>query len=120
MAKIYVASSWRNQYYPEVVNKLREFGHEVYDFRNPPHDHGAFMWKNVDPDFDKWTVNEYKQGLQHPSSERVVLADDVEFRMETIARQDRIFLRSLSIMNLGYFNCHIGSYPRTQCCPSFR
>ena len=45
MAKIYVASSWRNQYY----------------FRNPPHNHGAFMWKNVDPDFDKWTVNEFLQ-----------------------------------------------------------
>ena len=33
--KIYVASSWRNEYYPEVVEKLREAGHEVYDFRNP-------------------------------------------------------------------------------------
>ena len=29
--KIYVASSWRNGYYPEVVEKLREAGHEVYD-----------------------------------------------------------------------------------------
>ena len=34
--KIYVASSWRNEYYPEVVEKLREAGHDVYDFRNPP------------------------------------------------------------------------------------
>ena len=75
MAKIYVASSWRNQYFPEVVKRLREYGHEVYDFRNPPHDHGAFMWKNVDPNFDKWTVEEYKQGLQHPSSERQFQAD---------------------------------------------
>jgi len=32
--KIYVASSWRNEYYPEVVAKLREAGHEVYDFHN--------------------------------------------------------------------------------------
>jgi len=53
MAKIYVASSWRNRYYPEVVKSLLEYGHEVYDFRNPPHNHGAFMWKDVDPDFDK-------------------------------------------------------------------
>ena len=43
----------------EVVKKLREYGHEIYDFRNPPHNHGAFMWKDVDPDFDKWTVDEY-------------------------------------------------------------
>ena len=33
---IYVASSWRNEYYPEVVAKLREAGHDVFDFRNPP------------------------------------------------------------------------------------
>ena len=29
MGKIYVASSWRNVYYPKVVTKLREAGHEV-------------------------------------------------------------------------------------------
>ena len=33
MARIYVASSWRNKYFPEVVTRLREAGHEVYDFR---------------------------------------------------------------------------------------
>ena len=35
MARIYVASSWRNKYQPEVVAALRKAGHEVYDFRNP-------------------------------------------------------------------------------------
>ena len=75
MAKIYVASSWRNQYFPEVVKRLREYGHEVYDFRNPPHNHGAFMWKNIDPQFEKWTVSDYKTGLEHPSSERQFQAD---------------------------------------------
>lgn len=35
MAKIYVASSWRNQYQPQVVRFLHEQGHEVYDFRHP-------------------------------------------------------------------------------------
>ena len=75
MAKIYVASSWRNQYFPDVVKLLREYGHEVYDFRNPPHNHGAFMWKNIDPDFDNWSVEQYKKGLEHPSSERQFQAD---------------------------------------------
>ena len=69
MAKIYVASSWRNQYYPEVVKTLRDAGHEVYDFRNPPHGKGGFYWKNLDPEFDKWNVHQYKQGLKHPASE---------------------------------------------------
>ena len=35
MPKIYVASSWRNPYQPEVVAALKKAGHEVYDFRNP-------------------------------------------------------------------------------------
>lgn len=35
MAKIYVASSWRNPFQQEVVNILRDLGHEVYDFKNP-------------------------------------------------------------------------------------
>ena len=34
MAKIYVASSWKNPYQPEVVKRLREQGHQVFDFRN--------------------------------------------------------------------------------------
>ena len=31
--KVYVASSWRNEVYPEVVEALRQAGHDVYDFR---------------------------------------------------------------------------------------
>lgn len=42
--RIYVASSWRNERQPAVVQALRDVGHEVYDFRNPePGDHG-FSW----------------------------------------------------------------------------
>ena len=50
MARIYVASSWRNPYFPEVVTRLREAGHEVYDFRNPPHGGAGFHWTDVDSD----------------------------------------------------------------------
>jgi hypothetical protein len=31
--RIHVASSWRCEYQPDAVRKLRELGHEVYDFR---------------------------------------------------------------------------------------
>ena len=31
--KVYVASSWHNEVYPEVVEALRQAGHDVYDFR---------------------------------------------------------------------------------------
>lgn len=34
---VYVASSWRNYTrHAEVVRALEDFGHSVYDFRNPP------------------------------------------------------------------------------------
>ena len=42
MPKIYVASSWRNPYFEQVVKRLREQRYEVYDFRNPPHGGNGF------------------------------------------------------------------------------
>ncbi len=75
MARIYVASSWRNQYYLEVVQRLREAGHEVYDFRNPPHGGAGFHWTDVDPDAPNWTYAQYAEGLHHPLAERQFQAD---------------------------------------------
>ena len=68
MAKIYVASSWRNSFQPTVVEKLREQGHEVYDFRNPPKSKG-FAWSDIDPDWLNWTTEQYRQALQHPKAQ---------------------------------------------------
>jgi hypothetical protein len=46
---IYVASSWRCNRQPVVVEALRQEGHEVYDFRHPsPGNHG-FSWHELDP-----------------------------------------------------------------------
>ena len=59
MAKIYVASSWKNPYQPQVVKKLREQGHEVFDFRNPPDGKGGFFWRDVDPNWEQWTTRDY-------------------------------------------------------------
>ena len=67
---IYVASSWRNEYYPEVVVKLREAGFDVYDFRNPPSGDPGFKWGSVDPDFMDWTPSQYRNMLRHPKAER--------------------------------------------------
>ena len=72
MAKIYVASSWRNPYFPEVVNRLRAEGHQVYDFRNPPHGGNGFRWTDID---ENWSFVEYSEGLQHPKAERQFAAD---------------------------------------------
>ena len=75
MAKIYVASSWRNTYYPEVVDSLRAAGHEVYDFRNPPHGGSGFHWTDIDDNAPNWTFNEYAEGLHHPLAEQQFNAD---------------------------------------------
>ncbi len=55
MARIYVASSWRNPYFPEVVTRLREAGNEVSDFSNPPHGGASFHWADIDPNAPAWT-----------------------------------------------------------------
>jgi len=75
MAKIYVASSWRNQYYSDVVNRLREAGHEVYDFRNPPQGTGGFHWSDVDPNYMDWNVDQYREGMKSPRAQQQFFND---------------------------------------------
>ena len=75
MARIYVASSWRNPYFPEIVARLRKAGHEVYDFRNPPHGGTGFRWTDIDPEAPNWTFRQYADGLVHPLAERQFAAD---------------------------------------------
>ncbi len=60
---IYVASSWRNERYPEVVAALRAAGHEVYDWRAEGQ---AFAWSSIDPDWQRWTPQQFREQLSHP------------------------------------------------------
>jgi len=76
MAKIYVASSWKNVYFPEVVARLRAEGHEVYDFRNPPHGGNGFKWTEIDPAAHSWSFGQYREGLEHPKAVRQFQADE--------------------------------------------
>lgn len=67
MSKVYVASSWRNPRQQEIVRSLRQAGHEVYDFRNPPNGTG-FSWKQISarPPSD-WSTQFYRDDvLTHP------------------------------------------------------
>lgn len=67
--KIYVASSWRNLYQPEVVVALRDAGHEVYDFRNPANGNNGFHWSEIDPDWLGWDIETYRALLDDPIAE---------------------------------------------------
>lgn len=62
MSRIYVASSWRNPEQPGVVTQLRNHGHAVYDFRNPP-GRAGFGWKEIDPDWQSWSAEQYRTHL---------------------------------------------------------
>ncbi len=66
MAHIYVASSWRCPTQPGVVQALRDAGHEVYDFRNPPGGATGFAWSEVDPAWLDWSIDTYRNLLDHP------------------------------------------------------
>lgn len=71
--KLYVASSWRNETYPIVVTRLRNEGHQVYDFRNPTQDgnstDGGFRWRYIDSDWEKWNVDQFIAAMNHPLSQ---------------------------------------------------
>lgn len=63
---VYVASSWRNTAQPGVVAALRHFGIEVYDFRNPGVGKTGFSWKQIQPDWENWTPEQWRHALTHP------------------------------------------------------
>lgn len=66
MARIYVASSWRNTHQPEVVSALLLCGHEVYDFKEPAAGVTGFAWSEIDPEWEDWTAAQYRDALNHP------------------------------------------------------
>jgi len=66
---VYVASSWRNDRQPAVVEALRAAGFGVYDFKNPDGGTG-FHWSEVglQRENDAADVTEYLTALDHPRS----------------------------------------------------
>lgn len=66
MSYVYVASSWRNQYYPVVVEALLDAGIDVYDFRNPAKDNKGFHWSELDPGWENWAFAEFASHLDDP------------------------------------------------------
>lgn len=69
MARIYLASSWKNILQPMLVSDLEYWGHQVYDFKK----HSAmsaggpvstaFSWHEIDEDWETWTPNVYRTML---------------------------------------------------------
>ena len=70
--KVYVASSWRNERQPEVVQFLREKGFDVYDFKDPK---AGFHWSQIDPNYENWTAWEYLSALESDLAKKGFDAD---------------------------------------------
>jgi nucleoside 2-deoxyribosyltransferase len=68
--KLYVASSWRNPFYNEVLAALRNDGHECYDFRNPFPGNTGFKWDDIDPNWKEWTPEQWHLALHTPIANR--------------------------------------------------
>ena len=63
--KIYVASSWRNEFFPEIVSRLRSEGYDVYDFRNPGDGSDGFRCSDVSADWLEWEPQRYRHELMN-------------------------------------------------------
>lgn len=77
MARIYVASSWRNPIQPEVVATLRDHDHAVYDFRNPAGRTG-FSWSQLTDakPVEEWSAEDYRHLVTtHPVAAAGYLSD---------------------------------------------
>lgn len=75
--RVYAASSWRNQNLTAVVTAMREEGHEVYDFREDRIDGAAFHWTDIDPEWQRWTPEQFKAALSDPIAQRGYIQDKV-------------------------------------------
>lgn len=84
---IYVASSWRNNIQPSVVERLRLEGYDVYDFRHPVSGDDGFHWSEIDPAWESWTSQQFTEALNHQQAER-----GFKYDFEALARADVVLL----------------------------
>ena len=82
--RIYVASSWRNVYQPEVVQVLRAEGFETYDFRHPAPGDEGFHWSEIDPAWESWTPEQYRDALQRPLAQVGFAQDRLALQMADV------------------------------------
>lgn len=99
--KIYVASSWRNDYQPKVVYTLRAHGHEVYDFRHPIEGDNGFHWQEIDHGWQSWGPEQVRKSLSHPLAESGFNSDMTAMKWADVFVGVEPFGRSAS-MEMGW------------------
>lgn len=77
--KIYVASSWRNAYYDDVLEALHGSGHSVWNWRKPLSGGNRFKWQDTGKsDYqhgDKIPIVEWRSMLRHQIAQAGFAAD---------------------------------------------
>ena len=56
--KIYVPSSWKNDFYEEFIDTLTSRGHTILDWRQ-----FKFGYSSVDPNYKTWTRFDYENAM---------------------------------------------------------
>lgn len=70
--KIYLASSWRNSHYYNMLDRLKAIGYEVYNFRDS---NSSFSWKQVDPEGAMATNKRYLENINNELCEKAFAND---------------------------------------------
>lgn len=70
MARIYVASSWRNEKQQDLVSILREKGHKVYDFTRPNGEPKKNVWDDMNIDHDNCATEQFADAMANPEVEK--------------------------------------------------
>lgn len=73
--KVYVASSWRNDFYGTLVGMLRAAGHDVFDWRDPPASKPIPSWKHLVDDPARVTGPRQRELYEHPDAVQALAAD---------------------------------------------
>ncbi len=45
---------------------IRDLGKAVYDYRAPAPGETGFHWRDIDPDWQSWSAEDFIEGLRHP------------------------------------------------------
>lgn len=79
--RLYVASSWRNiQRVKVAVTWFRAHGYSVYDFTEDDDKGAAFNWTDIDPEWQGWSPERFRELLWHPVADRGFNRDFDELR----------------------------------------
>jgi hypothetical protein len=66
------------------VQVLREVGYDVYDFRHPAPGDEGYTWAEIDPAWQSWTPEQYRNALQHPLAQVGFAQDKLALQMADV------------------------------------